>query len=188
MISYDIEYYYNLLRIHSATAEYINNVRWDFLQKHLLLTKNIVSTILDYGCGVGWFAALRPKGLPIKMYTYDVMPVPQTGIPEDAEFDVITLWDVLEHIPDFTSLAPLLKKTNYVVISLPIKPNDVAWKDYYHLKPGEHLHYYDIELLVELFRRYGFDLKISDQPECPPRKMIWDMIFQKKELSDIKDV
>lgn len=181
MINYDIEYYYNLLRIHCATAKDISKVRWDFLGN--ILDHNIPITILDYGCGIGFFEAFRPKGVPIQLFTYDIMPVPQTGIPENIEFDVITLWDVLEHIPDFTSLAPLLAKTRFVALSLPIKPDGKRWEQWKHFKPGEHLHYYSEDLLVALFEKYDFKLVDSGTPECPPREDVWSFIFAKKDIA-----
>lgn len=187
MIKYDEKYYYNLLKIHTHTARQISDIRWKFVSQ--LSFNNKWPIILDYGCGVGWFAAFKPAFMKDEnMDTFDIMPVPQTGI-RHSQYDLIALWDVLEHIPDFTELAPLLEKTDFVALSIPIKPKDVAWKDYYHLKPGEHLHYYEEELLIELFRRYGFDLLVSGQPECPPRKMVWNFIFQKKdELLNDKNV
>jgi hypothetical protein len=111
------------------------------------------------------------------------MPVPQTGIPENIEFDVITLWDVLEHIPDFTSLAPVLAKTRFVALSLPIKPDGKRWEQWKHFKPGEHLHYYSEDLLVALFEKYDFKLVVSGTPECPPREDVWSFIFAKKDIA-----
>ncbi len=181
MIKYDVQYYLNLLRIHTYTAKTICDIRWEFISR--IKFENKWPTVLDYGCGISWFAAFKPIFVSNEnMDTFDIMPVPQTGI-RHQHYDLITLWDVLEHIADFTDLEPLLRITDYVAISIPIKPLDVAWKDYYHLKPGEHLHYYDEDLLIELFRRYGFNLKETpSQPECPPRKMVWNFIFQNGKI------
>lgn len=178
MIKYDEKYYYNLLKIHTHTASQICDIRWKFVSQ--LDFNSNWPIVLDYGCGVGWFAAFRPGFIKEdNMDTFDIMPVPQTGI-RHQQYDVIALWDVLEHIPDFTDLAPLLKNTDYVAISIPIKPKDVAWKDYKHFKPGEHLHYYSVELLEALFKVYKFTLLIDEMPECPPRVDIHSIIFQKE--------
>ncbi len=178
MIKYDEKYYYNLLKIHTHTARQICDTRWKFVSQLDFSNKNPI--VLDYGCGVGWFAAFKPAFMTDEnMDTFDIMPVPQTGI-RHQQYDLITLWDVLEHIPDFTELAPLLKNTDFVAISIPIKPENIVWKDYKHFKPGEHLHYYTIDLLEALFKTYKFSLLLDEMPECPPREYIHSIIFQKE--------
>jgi hypothetical protein len=134
--------------------------------------------VLDYGCGVGWFSAFKPSP-QIVVDTYDIMPVPQTGIIHD-QYDIVTMWDVLEHIPDFTELHDVFAKTNFVVISIPIKPEGLEWNKFHHFKPAEHLHYYTKDLLEAMFDMYRFKLILSRQPECPPRTDIWDMVFKKE--------
>ena len=177
MIKYDVDYYHNLLRIHTHTAKEICDIRWKFLEQLDFASR--WPAVLDYGCGVGWFAAFRPGFVREEdMDTFDIMPVPQTGIRHDR-YDIVTLWDVLEHIPDFTQLESILAKTDYVALSIPIKPTVVAWNEWKHFKPGEHLQYYDIDLLRALFKIYGFSLIINEQPECPPRVDIYSLIFQK---------
>lgn len=177
MIKYDVDYYYNLLRIHTHTAKQINDIRWQFVSA--LHFDNKWPVVLDYGCGVGWFAAFKPAYIKDEnMDTFDIMPVPQTGI-RHKQYDLITLWDVLEHIPDFTDLAPLLQNTDYVAVAMPIKPIGVFWDKWKHFKPGEHLHYYSVELLEALFKFYGFSLLVDSMSECPPREDIHSIVFKK---------
>jgi hypothetical protein len=186
MIKYDVQYHYNLLRIQTEHAKKINEIRWEFVKKHIPLingyqrfNKYESVNVLDYGCGVGWFAAFKPGSVyDNNMDTFDISPVPQTGIRHD-NYVLLTLWDVLEHIPDFTELAPLLKITEFVAITIPIKPDDVEWIAWKHFKPGEHLHYYDLKLLQALFGVYGFKLLEDSTPECPPRLDIHSMIFER---------
>jgi len=170
-MKYDIDYYLNLLRIHTATAKQINDLRWNFLSEHINIKK---PTVLDYGCGVGWFAAFKPVGAIVD--TFDIMPVPQTGIKHE-HYDILTLWDVLEHIPDFTELKPILNICDYVALTIPMKPKDKEWNEWKHFKPSEHLHYYDKELLCAMFKVFHFNLKISDMRECPPRADVHSFIF-----------
>ncbi len=120
MIKYDAQYYYNLLRIQTNTAQLINKIRWDFIMPYK------PARVLDFGCGVGWFAAYAPSTVDVD--TFDIMPVPQTGI-SPYEYDFLTMWDVLEHIPDFTELKELFNKTKYVAITVPIKPEDMPWEN-----------------------------------------------------------
>jgi len=178
-MKYDVEYYQNLLRIHTHTAIQINAIRWGFLAKIDFNHKEI--TVLDYGCGVGWFAAFRPKAPKVlTVDTFDIMPVPQSGIVHD-KYDLVTFWDVLEHIPDFTEIKPVLDKTDFVALSIPIKPPCMFWDKWKHFKPGEHLHYYSVELLEALFNYYSFDLMVDEMPECPPREDVHSIIFKKRE-------
>ena len=56
MIKYDVDYYYNLLRIHTDSARNICDIRWKFLS--LITDRSEYKfgssiKILDYGCGPG---------------------------------------------------------------------------------------------------------------------------------------
>lgn len=166
---YDINYYENLLRIHSATAEEISKRRWLFLSDHLQQLDNV----LDYGSGVGWFRAWRPPGVTV--WSYDIGLYPQTGI-DIVTYDVICFWDVLEHIRDFKEIEPVLMLGKNVACTVPIIPEDGLrmWK---HFKPGEHLHYFTQDSLVALFDKFGFSPLAKDDVECPPRKDVTTFLF-----------
>jgi hypothetical protein len=179
MLKYDVNYYYNLLKIQTEHAKEINDIRWQFVSQAKF--NNRWPVVVDYGCGVGWFAAFKPAFVfNDNMDTFDIMPVPQTGIRHE-KYDLLTMWDVLEHIPDFTELAPILRNTDFVAISLPIKPDDISWNKWKHFKPGEHLHYYSIDLLQALFNLYGFEIFKNSMPECPPRSDIHSILFARVE-------
>jgi hypothetical protein len=167
---YDLEYLEIVLRKNTNTAEHICNIRWEFIED---LHPKIV---LDYGSGVGWFRAFRPKDVIVD--SYDIGKYPQTGILHD-KYDVICFWDVLEHIPDFSVLQNLFNNTKYVAISLPIKPINITWKQWKHFKPLEHLHYYDLDLLDAFFAFFDFKKIKCEQIECPPRQDIYDIIYKK---------
>ena len=179
MIEYDADYYYNLLKIHTDTARKIVDIRYQFIRENIL-SENAMpdTTVLDYGCGVGFMKALAPEWIH-QVDTFDVMPVPMTGITRD-KYDIITMYDVLEHIPDFTEVAPVLKKGKFVVVTVPVKPDNVAWAEYKHFKPGEHLHYFTDDLIEHLFDHMGFYLKCVGNPECPPREYVKTYVFTKK--------
>lgn len=181
-MKYDVKYYHNMLYLYTHSAEEITKIRWDFLldnfpfESHLHLLDDGF-TVLDYGCGVGWFAAFKPYWAKI-VDTYDIMPTPQSGITRE-KYTLLTLWDVLEHIPDFTELGPVLKKVDFVAFSIPIKPSNTPWETWKHFKPGEHLHYYTSELLVALFNKYDFTLLIEADTENDIRYDIKSFIFKK---------
>lgn len=169
---YNLSYYELMLRLNSKTAEEINKIRWDFIAG--LEPK----TILDYGSGVGWFRAFRPQGVDV--YTYDIGSYPQTG-DQLEEYDIVCFWDVLEHIPNFDVLWEIMKKTNYIAMTIPIIPDrkDFVLERWKHFKPGEHLHYFTESTLDSFFKAYGFIPYKKGNPECPPREDILSVIYKK---------
>ena len=178
MIEYDVDYYYNLLRIHADTARMICKIRWDFIEENI---NEKMIQVLDYGCGVGFMKAFAPKYALVD--TFDIMPVPQTGLRTDS-YDLVMLYDVLEHIPDFTEIHNILKMASFVVLSVPMKPGNIPWKAYKHFKPGEHLHYFTHSLLVHIFSTLGFKLVKRGIPECPPREFVYTYLFKREEKSN----
>jgi hypothetical protein len=165
-MEYDLEYFEKMLRQNSATAEEICRLRWnwvDFVHP---------KTVLDYGSGVGWFRAYRPSG--VEVYTYDIGNFPQTGI-KLMMYDVVCFWDVLEHLPDFRMIEPILALARNVAVSVPIIEGELMESK--HFKPGEHLHYFTQKSIRSLFANYGFAAMRSGTPECPPRKDIHSFLF-----------
>jgi hypothetical protein len=172
MFKYDIEYYYGMLKNYTPTAKYISEIRWKFIE----CAK--AKTILDFGCGVGWFKAYAPDGVTVD--TYDIMPLPITGRRHER-YDLVSFWDVLEHIADFNEIKDIFAVTNYVAITVPIKPKYMRWKNYKHYKPLEHIHHFTEDSLKDLMDHFGFKLVKFGLPECPPRKYIASFLFVRKE-------
>jgi len=173
-VRYDLEYYENMLRSYSKTAEQIAKMRWKWIEE---LDPYIV---LDYGSGVGWFRAWRPKG--IEVLSYDVANYPQTGV-KLTIYDVVCFWDVLEHIPDFAEIESVLALSRHVAAALPLIPQEETFATWKHFKPGEHLHYFTLATLDALLSRYGFKRRKIGQPECPPRKDITSVLYAKADLA-----
>jgi len=167
---YNTDYFYNMLRMYSPTAKQICEARWEFVSGVKPLT------VLDYGSGCGFFKAFAPAGIDVD--TFDVMDVPQTGITK-KRYDLITLWDVLEHIPNLLDLKPIFAMTDNVALTVPIKPEDVSWKEYKHFKIGEHIHHFQPDYLCAVMDVFGFELLKSGMPECPPRSMIGSFLFRR---------
>ena len=163
----NLEYYENMLRRYSATAELINRKRWKWIMQ---VSPKIV---LDYGSGVGWFRAFRPAGVEVD--TFDIANYPQTGLRHD-KYDLVTLWDVIEHMQNYN---PLMIEADYVALTTPILPIGKQLETWKHYKPGEHLKYYTEEKLDELFNSYGFHRLDSGYYECPPREDIWSVLYER---------
>jgi len=168
---YDINYYEKMLREYSGTAEHISKIRWDWI------SDDNPKSVLDYGSGIGWFRAWRPSG--VEVYSYDIAKYPQTGI-DLRVYDVVCFWDVLEHVPDFTKVEPILRLAKCVAVSLPMKIGLDDFSTWKHFKPTEHLHYFTEETLDAMFRKYGFHRKKMGQPECPPREDITSTLYRRK--------
>lgn len=172
---YGQKYYDLMLRQNSKSAETISKIRWDFVSK---VSPKVV---IDFGCGAGFFRAFAPKDVIVD--TYDIFPeIAQTGI-RHTKYDLLTMWDVFEHIPhdEMDLLSELLKATKYVALSVPVLPKGTSLFDWKHFKPGEHLYQFTPQSLEDIFRDFGFK-KIKDgypETKCGIREDIYSVIFQK---------
>ncbi len=174
-IRYDIDYWDLMVRLNTQHAEQICNIRWNFV-------KDInPKTVLDFGCGMGHFRAFRPDGVEVD--TYDVGGWPQTGI-HHSQYDLVTFWDVIEHIKHLKSLRPVLKMATHVAVTVPIKPEGrKSLKGWKHYKPGEHYHYFSIKSLKDWFDSEGFEFVSGGWPEeeCGIREDIFSGLFRAKK-------
>jgi hypothetical protein len=130
--------------------------------------------VLDYGSGCGWFRAYRPPKVVVD--TYDIGSYPQTGIKHDF-YSIICFWDVLEHLHNIEDVAHILSMTEFIALSVPIKPDKQPLKSWKHFKPGEHLHYFSESNLNDILDSYNFRCLIKGYPECPPREDILSSIY-----------
>lgn len=169
-MEYDLEYYERTLLLNSSTAEKISNIRWNWVKRAR------AKTVLDYGSGVGWYRAFRPPGIDVD--TYDVGVAPQTGITKD-EYDLITLWDVLEHVSELGVIKFILQRVKWAAVTVPILPPGEYLHKWKHYKPGEHIRYYTEETLINFFEDSEFSFIKGGYPECPPREDIFSAIFRK---------
>jgi hypothetical protein len=130
----------------------------------------IPSSVLEIGYGTGTFIeAAEITGVP-DCAGYDIAryPLPE-GVRfvdwEDAlarEWDLVAMFDVLEHIPDLAFLARL--KTRWLALAVPYcryrelgESGDDWFRDWRMLLPNEHLHHFDRQSLTALLGHYGYD-------------------------------
>lgn len=174
---YDEDYYYNLLRMQTKHAQHISGVRWEFVRECE------AKTVLDYGCGVGFFKAFAPPDVCVD--TYDIGPYVMTGI-KKLKYDLVCFWDVIEHVdwekePDM-GMEKVLTITEYVTVSLPIMPEGKELKEWKHWKPKEHLvRFKSIDRVISFFKNRGFKLIKMEDIENPPREDIYDFLFKRLE-------
>ena len=169
----------------SPAAYYMRTARQDELSfaPRLSLIERFrdPGTLLDLGCGPGTFSAVarsrgwRPVGLDVNPQSVahchelgleaicDVFPSPALA---QRRFDVVVMNDFLEHLPDPGAaleaagalLAPggVLFVTTPDVGSLVARLSGVRWL---HLKPNEHLNYFDRVTIDRLLTRTGYRVK-----------------------------
>lgn len=119
-----------------------------------------IRSLLDYGYGQGDFMKFARRQVQ-KVYGYDLTRVHV----DDCEVtnklrtvDVITFNDALEHVPDLDFVKDLPCET--VVISLPncqFHIRGLEWfRNWYHRKPSEHLHFFDEQSLKTFMSNMGW--------------------------------
>ena len=130
--------------------------RVDFIDQHYR------GTLIDVGIGSGAF--IEARGNHRMTYGYDVN---LTGIEwlerrslfinsYFLKFDAASLWDVLEHIPDF---GPLLDNVrNWLFLSLPIFYSADHALGSKHFRPNEHYWYFTRSGLIHTMDICGFEL------------------------------
>lgn len=159
--------------------------RFDFVEQHYRSTLPLI----DVGIGSGAFIELR-RARGRATYGYDVNPVGIAWLDERSllvdphlvSADAITLWDALEHIPDFQSL--LANVREWLFMSLPVF-NDV---DHVlrskHFKPDEHFWYFTRDGLVAAMLMCGFKLVAESDVESElGREDIGTFAFRREALT-----
>lgn len=136
--------------------------------------------LLDVGCSLGYFveAAMRrgwdARGVEISSYAaaearkmgLDVCTgVLQDALFADGSFDCVTMWDVLEHVTDpvehMIEIRRVLADDGLVVIGTPDLGHvlfQFKRDNWRHLKPAEHIFYFQRRSICRLLDRAGFKM------------------------------
>ncbi len=145
--------------------------------------------ILDVGCAAGYFLEqARQRGWQISgielsqamaRSAEDLLQVPiqtsLTAVP-DRDFGAITLWEVIEHLPDpigtLRQLRDRLRPGGVIMLST---PNNGHWQalrakeQWVGYRPPSHLQYFTRETLADTLRRAGFEhIEVSGTAPLPP--------------------
>jgi len=172
---------------HSNTKKGFVNSTYQLVRKYTLLKKlQLISKyyktgkILDIGCGTGEFlnvcksakwttVGIEPSSdarrMAIENYGLDVKE--ESGITDlDAEsFDLISMWHVLEHVPDLNArvedLKRLIKKDGIIIIAVPncdsfdARKYKENWAAY---DVPRHLYHFTPKDIESLFKKH--DMKV----------------------------
>lgn len=150
-------------------------------QKYRLITKHKKSgRILDIGCATGEFLhhfktrgwqtmgiepADQPRNFAIENYGLEVKPEESISNLEPESFDVITMWHVLEHVPDLNTrikqIYRLLKPDGFLLIAL---PNYLSWEARHYktywagYDVPRHLYHFTPDTISLLLKKYSFTI------------------------------
>ena len=184
MVAADSDWYrsswlYGLRESHSGVAGGEYEVPWNFSQALSELRTTSRGRLLDVGCAEGCFLYLaqkagcevsgldfNPASLEIARKLLGVSTVYQHSVEELGErfpgalFDVVTIFEVLEHIADpyqtVYSINKLLKPGGKLFISV---PGSRRWPMFFHPEvdaPPHHLTLWTEEALKKILERAGF--------------------------------
>jgi len=169
-IAYDQEY----ISYYQSKSDRTIKLGYQRLGWILGMLDRIPDSVLEIGYGTGTFIeAAQITGVPTCVGC-DIADYP---LPEGVEFmtwdqalthswDVVAMFDVLEHVPDLSFLGRL--KTHYLAVAVPYclwqqireESNEAAadlwFRNWRMMLPNEHLHHFDLASLTAALGQYGF--------------------------------
>lgn len=123
--------------------------------------------VLDIGIGSGEFIKHRPN-----TYGHDVNPAAVEWLMRHevwaegdrlGEFDGVTMWDVIEHVPEPETY--LKQISGFLFVSIPVFYGMGGIRLSRHYRPGEHLYYWTEDGFVAWMAQHGFALRERDDFE-----------------------
>lgn len=177
---YRIDFYtdntYNLFQQQENRQSYHDRFLHDYkvAKSRYSLIKKLIQpdhSIIDVGCGNGAFIKfLSDMGYSV----YGIDPMKPIGFTEqifqsdflifnfDRKFDVVTLFDVLEHFPNqievISKICNISKYLVFIDQPDPATAKDINWK---HIRPLEHGFLMSKHFLEQEFSTLGFELITS---------------------------
>lgn len=216
---YNSDYIENKVHGESEKSKRLNEIRFSFLSG--FLGDGSARTILDIGYGNGSFLEYLVKKRKeldsfVAIRGYDVSNengvdpyrgkelLKEVGILpnlRDFKHDIITMFDVLEHVNNPKQFI-LDTKANVYIITIPLlhfewtteedlMDIDGKFRNWKHRKPGEHYHFWTESGLRHLFESCGYDcfdqsydeneVRVTTQMDYPERN-VFSGIYVKRTI------
>lgn len=166
------------------------------IRKHF--KNNIPITILDIGCGTGDFLSklessqfnkvgleINPEGAEIcrskgiKVLNEDLQNLKNI----ETKYDAITLWHVLEHLPEpngaIKKIHGLLSNNGILMMEVP-NTKSMGYKfgkeNWFHMDSPRHLVHYNTKAMQKLCSQNGFEVvKVKSVPSDYPLDLFWSV-------------
>ena len=162
---YDKEYYQKYKQYaQTPLGHEINRVRWDLVLRDI---KKDRTRLLDYGCGTGSFIDSNPS-LIVSCRGYDVNPhngYSVNGSILNEEWDIVTMWDVLEHMHWPGKFLARLNTGRLYILTPDVSSIKGPIENWKHYRPDEHQHYFTMASIDRLLERNGYLIEKVDRTE-----------------------
>jgi SAM-dependent methyltransferase len=172
-----IDYDYEKLKLEDAAQKYRAEVRtYDAFFDMIEQQTHGAESILDVGCGAGHLlerlgrreSRLQRVGIELnreraavarRKAACEIHQVPIENFSSEERFDVITMINVLSHIPDFdalfSALRSLLRPKGRLILKVGELAPDVRHNDLFEWGVPDHLHFLGFPTLDFICRKYG---------------------------------
>lgn len=176
LIKYDADYIAQYDNYDPWVNHFLNADRLRLLDQFYPSHYGYKPKLLDIGYGRGEFLRICSHSNSMDLYGYDIADLP---VPEfvkrvdniDGEYDIVTFFDSLEHIP-VNDIVPYLKQfnTKCFMISVPWFHSTASqewFMNWRHRRENEHLHFFDSFGLVNIMNEIGFRVvHLSNNEDC----------------------
>lgn len=152
-----------------------HKLRYDLIKKY-----KSSGSLFDLGAGWGHFM-LTGQMLGYEVYGIEISEQPYLyskndlklpvdhidffDMKEDKKFDIVTMWDVLEHIDKaddvIAKCARITAKDGYIVIQVPQIDSYFAkkHKDSWKMMGLDHVNYFGKKTITQLLKKHGYEVK-----------------------------
>lgn len=188
------EYNYAYSNKYNQYGEKVNYISYLRLGTLIGNINRIPISILDVGYGNGSFLNVCSQIIPL-CYGYDISdyplnePITRVTSMTDSFYDVITMFDSLEHMEDINIIEQL--KCNYIMISVPwcLYKSTEWFEKWHHRRPNEHLWHFDDKSLIKFFESYDYTYThmsnvediVRQNTNCKPVNIL-TCIFRKNNI------
>jgi Methyltransferase domain len=175
-VPYDDAYFQKYVRYSKTVmGQALTNARKELVSRYW------DGDLVDVGIGCGSFVDARAR-----TWGYDINP---TGVewlhrhdkwwnPYVDPCSAVSLWDVLEHIPDFHRL--LANVSRFVFASVPVFNSAAGVLRSKHYRPDEHVWYFTVDGLKKLMAELGWNcLTVEWTETLLGRESIASFVFER---------